>query len=91
MLVRAPILRSVEPTPELFEWVAHEGSGAWFGRVEVHDLDDDTVHLLLSHTLSASATPEGRQFPRAADQSRVGCTPYPAASGLVGKTGSPSM
>lgn len=51
VLVRAPILRSVEPTPDLYEWVARKGSSAWFGRVEVHDFDDDTVHLLLSHTL----------------------------------------
>ena len=49
--MRAPILRSVEPTPELFEWVARKGSAAWFGRVEVHDFENDTVHLVLSHTL----------------------------------------
>lgn len=51
VLVRAPILREVPPTPELFEWVAREGGSRWFGHVEVYDYEDDTVHLVFSHTL----------------------------------------
>lgn len=52
VLVTSPLLREVEPTPELFEWVARTGGSRWFGHVEVHD-DRDTgkVNLLFSHTL----------------------------------------
>lgn len=51
VLVRAPILREVPPTPELFEWVAREGGSRWFGHVEVYDYEEGTVHLVFSHTL----------------------------------------
>lgn len=52
VLVTAPILREVPPTPELFEWVARKGGSRWFGHVEVHDIEgSDNVNLLFSHTL----------------------------------------
>ncbi len=51
VVVSAPILREVVPTPELFEWVAREGGSRWFGHVEVHDFEEGTVHLVFSHTL----------------------------------------
>jgi len=52
VLVTAPILLGVEPTPELFEWVAREGGSRWFGHVEVHETDEsDRVNLIFSHTL----------------------------------------
>ena len=52
MLVTAPILREVTPTPELFEWVARQGGSRWFGHVEAHSADgSDHVELLFSHTL----------------------------------------
>ncbi|MGE0556501.1 MAG: hypothetical protein AB7R55_24005 [Gemmatimonadales bacterium] len=53
VLISALILRGVQPTPQLFEWVARQGGSRWFGHVEVHDDRDNpgTVYLLLSHTL----------------------------------------
>lgn len=51
--VDAPILWSVEPTHELFEWVAREGANYLFGHVMVLDDTNDAgkVFLLMSHTL----------------------------------------
>lgn len=52
VLVTAPILWGVSPTPALFEWVAREGGSRWFGHVEVQDSDDaGKVNLIFSHTL----------------------------------------
>src|SRR5688572_2382535 len=52
VLVWSPILSSVRPTPELFEWVAREGGKTWFGHVELHDESDSgTVMLVMTHTL----------------------------------------
>jgi hypothetical protein len=52
ILVTAPILREVTPTPELYEWVAKKGGSRWFGHVEVHEIHEtDQVNLLFSHTL----------------------------------------
>jgi adenylate cyclase len=52
VLVTAPILNHVDPTPELFEWVARTGGSRWFGHVEVHDAGDSgLVNLIFSHTL----------------------------------------
>lgn len=52
VLITAPILRAVEPTPELFEWVARTGGSRWFGHVEVHDDGDSgKISLIFSHTL----------------------------------------
>jgi len=52
VLVTAPLLREVEPTGELFEWVARNGGSRWFGHVEVHDEGDTgKVSLIYSHTL----------------------------------------
>ena len=51
--VTAPILRAVDPSPALYEWVAREGSDAMFGHVMV--LDDSKepgkLFLLMRHTL----------------------------------------
>jgi hypothetical protein len=51
VLVTAPILWGVSPTPDLFEWVAREGGSRWLGHVEVQDSDDGKVNLIFSHTL----------------------------------------
>ena len=51
VLISAPILLDVTPTPEVFEWVARHGGARFFGHVEVIDTDDDKVHLIFSHTL----------------------------------------
>ena len=55
VLVTAPILWGVSPTPELFEWVAREGGSRWFGHVEVHDSKQEgqegKVDLIYAHTL----------------------------------------
>lgn len=52
VLVTAPILRDVSPTPELYEWVAKHGGSRWFGHVEVHEIpDSDQLNILFSHTL----------------------------------------
>ncbi len=52
VLVTAPILWNVTPTPEMFEWVARHGGSRWFGHVEVQDAEEDgQVHLIYSHTL----------------------------------------
>lgn len=52
VIVTAPLLREVDPSPELFEWVARNGGSRWFGHVEVHDQGDTgMVSLIFSHTL----------------------------------------
>lgn len=52
VLITAPILFGVKPTPELFEWVARKGGSRWFGHVEVHGADEaEEVNLIFSHTL----------------------------------------
>ena len=52
VLVTAPILWGVPPTPALFEWVARHGGSRWFGHVEAHESDDTgKVDLIFSHTL----------------------------------------
>jgi hypothetical protein len=52
VLVSAPILREVPPSPALFEWVARNGGTRWFGHVEVYDdREPGKVSLFFSHTL----------------------------------------
>jgi len=52
VLVTSPILHEVEPTPELFEWIARNGGSRWFGHIEVYDAGDTgRVNLIFSHTL----------------------------------------
>ena len=53
VLITAPLLSGVKPTPELFEWVAREGGSKWFGHVEVYNdkKTPGTVNLRMSHTL----------------------------------------
>lgn len=52
VLLWAPILQGVRPSPELFEWVAREGGKKWFGHIEVHNEGDSgLVLLVMSHTL----------------------------------------
>ena len=52
VVVTAPILWQVAPTPEVFEWVAREGGSRWFGHVEVHESGEDgLIDLIFSHTL----------------------------------------
>lgn len=53
VLINAPILVGVAPTPELFEWVARNGGSRWFGHVEVWDAREPagSVSLVMSHTL----------------------------------------
>lgn len=60
VLVTAPILWGVTPTPELFEWVAREGGSRWFGHVEVHDSSEaGKVDLMFSHTLLGDFLDQG--------------------------------
>ena len=49
--VSAPILWEVRPTTELYERVAREGGGYFFGHVMVRDDEAGTVYLMMSHTL----------------------------------------
>ena len=52
VLVTCPILLDVQPTPEVFEWVAREGGSRWFGHVEVQESSQEgLVNLIFSHTL----------------------------------------
>ena len=52
VLVTAPILNEVDPSPQLFEWIARQGGSRWFGHVEAHDAGDSgKLNLIFSHTL----------------------------------------
>mgnify|MGYP001256735168 CR=1 FL=1 len=52
VLITSLILRNVQPTPALFEWVARQGGSRWFGHVEVHnEPTGGLVYLLMSHSL----------------------------------------
>ncbi len=51
--VSAPLLRGVQPTPALYEYLARESPSLWFGSIRVWD-DDETKGMLsmtLGHTL----------------------------------------
>jgi len=51
--ISSPILWSVTPTPELFEWIAREGGRYYFGHVSAADdiRDAGKVFLSMNHTL----------------------------------------
>lgn len=53
VVVESLVLQCVRPSPELYEWVAREGSSRWFGHIEVRDDEHvpGTVYLMMSHTL----------------------------------------
>ena len=48
-----PILWEVDPTPQLFEWIARQGGNYFFGHISAHDDSSapGKVFLLMSHTL----------------------------------------
>lgn len=47
----APVLREVQPSPELFQWVATQGQNFYFGAYHAVERDDGTVLLLVEYTL----------------------------------------
>ena len=51
--VTAPILREVNPSPELFEWVARESAKTLMGHIVLVDSKEPpgTVELLMAHVL----------------------------------------
>lgn len=51
--ISAPVLRGVEPKPELYEYIAREAPKNWFGSLAVWDDPDEKGKLSLSmgHTL----------------------------------------
>ena len=51
--ISSPILWSVPPTPQLFEWIAREGGRYYFGHVTAADdiRDQGKVFLSMNHTL----------------------------------------
>jgi len=51
--ISSPILWSVAPTPQLFEWIAREGGRYYFGHVSAADdiRDPGKVFLSMNHTL----------------------------------------
>lgn len=51
--VSAPVLRGVEPKPELFEYLAREAPKNWFGNITVWEDPDDKskLSLAMAHTL----------------------------------------
>lgn len=51
VLISAPILLDVTPTPEMFEWVARNGGSRFFGHIDLVDAPEEKVHLIFSHTL----------------------------------------
>ena len=52
VLINSLILRNVQATPALFEWVARNGGTRWFGHIEVYDdKEPGMVYLMMSHTL----------------------------------------
>lgn len=53
VVITSMILRGVNPSLALYEWVARNGGSKWFGHVEVYDDGDEpgAVWLLCRHTL----------------------------------------
>ena len=51
--ISSPILRSVPPSPALYEWIAREGGRYYFGHVSAVDDPNDAgkLHLFMAHTL----------------------------------------
>ena len=51
--VSAPLLWEVEPTPQVFEWIAKEGGKFYFGHVTAYDDSSapGKLFLMMSHTL----------------------------------------
>jgi len=51
--ISSPLLRGVQPTPALYEYLARESPSLWFGSIRVWD-DEETkgmVSMTLGHTL----------------------------------------
>ena len=59
--ITSPILRSVRPSPELFEWVAKEAGYNWFGHVAVSDDTNEPgkLFVMMIHTLLGDFLDEG--------------------------------
>jgi hypothetical protein len=57
----APVLRDVDPSPALFEWVARNGGARCFGVVRVFDSKENPGKLILSmeHTLLGDYLDQG--------------------------------
>jgi len=51
--ISSPILWSVPPTPELYEWIARDGGRYYFGHVQAADdmRDQGKLFLSMNHTL----------------------------------------
>lgn len=51
--ISSPVLRGVEPKPELFEYLAREAPKNWFGNLAVWEDNDDKTKLsvTMGHTL----------------------------------------
>ena len=49
----APMLRNLQPTPELFKWVAIQGTGFRLGCVEAFEEEGDTIYLRYKYVLLA--------------------------------------
>lgn len=49
--VFAPVLRDVQPSPELFEFIAREGGDYFFGHLSFLGFEDGTSLLLFKHNL----------------------------------------
>jgi hypothetical protein len=51
--ISSPILWSVPPSPQLFEWIAREGGRYYFGHVSAADdvRDQGKIFLSMNHTL----------------------------------------
>jgi hypothetical protein len=49
----SPVLWEVEPTPDVYKWIAREGGNYFFGHITAHDDSDapGKLFLLMSHTL----------------------------------------
>jgi hypothetical protein len=56
-----PILWEVEPSPQLYEWIAREGGNFFFGHVSAHDdrASPGKLFLHMSHTLLGDYLDEG--------------------------------
>ena len=51
--ISAPVLREVTPSPELFKWVATEGTKFWFGHMQLFDdqRNPGKMIMMMAHTL----------------------------------------
>ena len=51
--ISSPVLRGLKPSPELYEWVAKDGTKFWFGHMQLFEDQKapGTLLMMMAHTL----------------------------------------